>query len=433
MLETAIGILAIPLFLLLVALGTPVGFAFAFVGIVGIWIISGIDPAMVVAGVTPFSTVHAYAFTVIPLFIFMGQLLYRSGYADALMTVAQNWVGHIRGGLGISTALAGTGFAMVSGSSIASVSVFGKMAGPRMERAGYHPPFAYAIIGTTGVLASIIPPSVLVVVYAMLARKSIGVLLMAAYIPGFIQAAVVAGVIYIRTRINPRLAPPIAKIPLRERVFSSRAIWGPSLVAFTIFGGIYFGVFTPTEAAAVAVLVSSILFVLGRGLNGKELLACCADTVRITAMIFIIIIGGMIFSRLLALTRISYEITGMLVSVDIEPTFILIGILLLYLFLGCFLDGTSIMVLTLPIFLPWVEAAGINSIWFGILVCVTIELGMITPPLGLNIFVLGGIAPHVRIEAIFKNILWFFLALVLVLALLVAVPQLVLFLPNRMM
>jgi tripartite ATP-independent transporter DctM subunit len=429
---TLAGFLGLFLFLALIFIGMHIAFAAALVGLVGLWVVAGSDPALTSVGILPHSITAKYVFTVLPLFIIMGHFAFFARFTQDVFWTGRQWVGWLPGGLASATVVGGAGFAAASGSSLAAAAVLTKVALPELEKFKYDPKLAAGSIAAVGTLAATIPPSALIVIYGIMTEQSIGKLLVAGFLPGFLTAALFVVQITLRAWRNPSLGPSVRGVTWRERMVSLKGVWGVVFLAGLVMGGIYSGIFTPTEAgaagAAGALIIGVALRRLSRGNLGQALL----DTGRTTGMVFIIIVGILIFVRFLAITRVPYDIGEFLAGLPVPPVVILIGILLLYLVLGAFMDAIGMLLLTLPIIFPLSQSLGFDPIWFGILVVIMCEIGLLTPPVGLNIYVVKGVAPHIPLEDMFRGVIPFVLTMFVVIALLVAFPQIVLFLPNTM-
>jgi len=427
-----IGLLGIALLLILLVLGMPIAFAAALAGFLGLFMLRGWDVATEVMGFLPHPIATEYTLTVLPMFIMMGYFAFHAGLTRQVYWAARQWVGHLPGGLAIATVFGNAGFAACSGASTASAAVFARVALPEMRGFGYDRKLAAGVVAASGTLAALIPPSALIVVYAVIVEQSIGSLLIAGIIPGIVSALIYALMLYFRIRVNPSLGSPLPPASLRERLTSLRTVWGILAIFITVVGGLYFGVFTPTEAGAAGAFSTFILALTSRGFTWSKLKESLMDTVRTTAMIFLLIIGVLIFIRLLALSGVTDAFIKFMLGLPLPRLGILMCILLVYVVLGMFMDAIGMMLLTLPLFFPIVVGLGYDPIWFGIIVIKCCEICLITPPVGLNVYVVRGIASDIPLEDIFRGIIPFFLMDILTVGLLIALPQLVTFLPNTM-
>ena len=427
-----IGILGIVLLFVLLALGLYIGVAMALVGFVGLCFLADPSAALNILGIVPLAESKAYTLSVIPLFVLMGQFAFLSGVSTDIYRTVYTWMGHLRGGLAMATVVACAGFAAVCGSSLATGATMGMVAIPEMDKYKYDPRISTGCVAAGGTLGILIPPSIGFVLYGILTEQSIGKLFMAGFIPGILLAILFIGAIYIQCRLNPAMGPAGPSVTWKQRFRALGGTWG-MLVLFTIvMGGIYFGIFTPTEAAGVGAF-GAFLFALFKGkMNRQTFIQSLVETGKTTAFIFLIIIGANIFSSFLGLARIPMELADFMGSLPLPRHLILVAIILIYIALGCVMDCYAIMILTVPILFPVIEALYFDPIWFGVLMVIVLEVGLITPPVGLNVFVLKGAAPDVPMTTIFKGILPFLLAALLAIVVLTLFPGLALFLPNHM-
>jgi tripartite ATP-independent transporter DctM subunit len=426
------GLIGLAGIFVLVVLGMRIAFATALVGFVGIWVMKNIGVAGKVVGFLPHGIVAHYSLSVIPLFIIMGYYAYYAGLTDDIFFTARQWVGHLPGGLAIATVFGCAGFAACTGASTASAAIMGRVAIPEMRKYGYHPRLAAGVVAASGTLASLIPPSVILVIYGIITEESIGALLIGGFIPGIVSAAIYAGMIYTRVRISPELGAVQPKASWKGRFYALKGTWGVLLLIFLIIGWIYYGVFNTTEAGGAAAF-SAFLMALGmRRLTVERLKESLLETGRTTIMIFSIIVGVLIFVRFLALTGLPTTFAEFVVGLPVPPLVILLLILAIYVFLGMFLDAIGMMMLTLPIVFPAVVALGYHPIWFGIIVVKMCEICLITPPVGLNCYIVNSVAPDISLEDVFRGIIPFVAMDVLTVGVLIAFPQIITFLPQRM-
>ncbi len=429
-----VAVLGMAAVLVLVALGMPIAFVTAAAGIGGLIALRGFGAAGVLAGGVPHSEVSSYTLVVVPFFIMMGSFAASAGITTDLYKMAKAWVGHLPGGLAIATTWGTALWSAISGSSTATAAVMGRMAVPEMLSHGYDRRLATGSVAAGAAMDALIPPSVVMIVYGLLTESSIGPLLIAGFIPGFMEAATFAALIYVMARRNPALAPPTPRVAWPERIASvfKAGNWSFLVIFVIVFGGIYWGVFTPTEAGGIGAFGTFVIaLALGR-LTRHTLAEGLLETGKVSVMIFIIIAGVLIFSRLLAFSGFTQRATDFIVSLPISRWWVLIGFLGVYLILGCFVDAIGMMALTLPIFGPIVETLGFNMIWFGILVVKMIEIGLITPPVGLNVYVLRGSVPEVPTAEIFRGVVPFLVVQVLNVGVIMLVPEVVLWLPRTM-
>ena len=414
-------------------LGMRIAFAAVLVGFVGLVILRGWGVAGGAVGFLPYRIVAHFPMTVIPLFIIMGYFAYFAGLTRDLFDTARQWVGHLPGGLAIAAVLGCAGFAACSGSSTASAAVMGKVVIPEMRGHGYEPKLAAGVVAAGGTLANLIPPSLVIVIYGIITEESIGALLIAGFIPGIVSALIYALMLYVRLRLSPQLGRPLPAVPWKERFISLRRTWGVLMLMLAVLGGLYTGVFTPTEAGGVGAFGAFVMALALRRLNWSNLKEALLETGKTTAMIFAILVGVLILLRLLALSGVTKLFTTFMLEVPWPPLAVLIGILFLYVILGTFMSGIGMMMVTLPLVVPVVTGLGYDPIWFGIIVVKMVEIALITPPVGMNVYVVSSVAPDIPIEDVFRGILPFLAMDLLTVGLLIAFPQIVLFLPQTMM
>ncbi|MDP6342017.1 MAG: TRAP transporter large permease, partial [Alphaproteobacteria bacterium] len=367
---------------------------------------------------------------VLPLFIMMGFFAYYAGITRDLYWAARQWLGHLPGGLAIATIFGSAGFAAACGASTASAAVMGRVALPELKKYGYDDKVSTGCVAAGGTMATMIPPSVLMVIYGFIAEESIGALLLAGFLPGLLEAFSYSLMLILRFKFNPSLGPPIKGITWSERFRSIKGVWGMVVLIFLVMGTIYTGIATPTEAAGVGAF-GALMLALPR-INFKKFKDAMIETARTTAMIFAIVAGVLIFVHFLGFTGMPAELSEGIVSLDMHPTLILICILALYLVLGMFLDGIGMLLLTVPIILPSIKELGIDPIVFGVLVVRMVEIGLITPPVGLNVYILKGVAPNVKMGDMFRGCGWFVCVDLINVAILIAFPQIILLIPNTM-
>ena len=427
-----IGIIGIAVLFLLLLIGMPIGFALAFVGFWGISFVTDISVALPTLLRSFLGTFTTYSFTVIPLFVVMGELATVSGLSKGIYSVADKWLRRLPGGLAIATIGACSGFAAICGSSVATAATLGRVALPEMEKYKYDVHLATGSVAAGGTLGFLIPPSIGFVVYGILTEQSIGKLLISGFLPGFLLALTYIAIIFVWVKVKPDAAPlDPERVPFGEKMRSLLMVWELIVVFFLVMGGIYFGFFTPTEAGALGAFFLFVVTLIRKKLTWQTLLESMKSTTRISVMIFIILAGAYVFTYFMALTMIPMKLSMWLSGMSLSRYLILLIILVGYLLLGCFLDATSMMVLTLPVIFPTIISLGFNPIWFGVISVLMMEAGLITPPLGLNIFVISGVA-DVPMEIVFKGTIVFLLAIFLVVGLVTIFPGIALFLPGVM-
>ena len=433
--DLEIGIAGFVILFLLLGIRMPVGTAMLIVGTVGIWIIHprGETAAIATLGGEIFSISTVYSLTILPLFILMGNLAGISGMSRDLYDAAHAWFGHFRGGLASSTIIGCAGFSALSGSSLASAVTMGRVALPEMKRYNYDDALATGSIAAGGTLGILIPPSAGFVIYAILTEESIGRLFMAGVLPGIMLSSLFILAIWIKVIINPDLAPTSAtKLPFLQRLGSLRqASWIIGIIVVTI-GGIYGGVFDAVEAAAMGAFLSFLVCIIRKTTSARALMEAVSHTLRSTATTFYILMGAFVFTPFVALSGIPTALTDWLGTLDASPYTILIICLVFFIILGTFLEGFAILILALPLVQPIMEGYGLDMIWFGVMMVIVLEMGLISPPVGINVFVVKGIAPDVPMNTIFRGIWPFWFAMLAAIAILLIFPQVALFLPNTM-
>lgn len=430
--ETVLGFFSIGALLLLLGLGMPVAFAMALVGFVFYVLIAGSLPGLGMLGMIPYSSLSHYTLTVIPLFVLMGNVAFRAGFGVGVFNAARHWIGQIRGGVAMATVLGCAGFAAGCGSSVATTITMGRIAVPEMEKFRYDRGLSICSVAASGTLASMIPPSILMVVYGMITEQSIAKLLLAGFLPGLLTAGVYISMIFIRTLRTPDLAPAAPPTSWREKFVSLKDAWGILSIFGIVMGGIYTGIFTPTEAGAMGATASFFVAATAGKLNWALFRGAMLDTARMTGMIFFIIIGAFLFSYQFGITRIPMVTADFIGGLSVPPIVILVLIMIMYIVLGTFMDTLAMLFLTLPIIFPSTQVIGLNPIWFGILVVHVCELGMITPPFGVTLFAIKAAIPDLDTGTLFRGIVPFFFADIVTLIILILFPQIALFIPNLM-
>jgi tripartite ATP-independent transporter DctM subunit len=425
-----LGVLSLIVLTLLLLTGMRIAFATAICGFLGLWMLRGYDAAAMLSATSVYGHITNYNLLVLPLFILMGYFAFYAGITRDLYWAARQWFGNLPGGLAIATIFGSAGFAAACGASTASAAVMGRVALPELEKYGYDRKVATGCVAAGGTLATMIPPSVLMVVYGFIAEESIGALLLAGILPGLLEAFSYVLMLYIRFKINPDLGPRMAPVPFREKMKSLAGVRGMVILIVLVMGSIYSGIATPTEAAGVGA-AGAFLLALPR-MKGLDFWNACLETARTTSLIFAIIAGVLIYVHFLGFTGMPAMVAEWIVSLDISPTVVLICILCLYLVLGMFLDGIGMLLLTVPIILPTIKQLGIDPIVFGVLVVRMVEIGLITPPVGLNVYVLKGVARGVPMSDMFKGCGWFVLVDLINVAILIAFPSIILLIPSTM-
>jgi len=433
--ETYIGIIGMFALMAFIVMGTNIMAALGIVGFTGLTLLVGFNPALSVLSSVFFETTHSFHFSVIPLFLLMGFFALRAGLGADVYEAAYSWLGGVRGGLAISTTVAAASFGAASGSSVGTATVFTKIALPEMLDRGYDKGLASASIAIAGTLAVMIPPSAVMVIYGILTDTSIGKLLMAGILPGVVFCFFLCLAIYITARRNPHMAPRKENLTSwRERIYSLRLAGPLLLVVVSIISGIYLGVFTPTEAGATGAFLTLMLALFRqRSIKGLQLSKTLLETVKTSSMIFAVIICALIFSRFLAISGLTIEIGEMLIGLDVNRWVIVLIVSLIYLILGMMMDAPGLLAISLPVTYPVMMKMGFDPIWFGVYVVLLVEIGAVSPPVGINCFVVQAASDgRVQLEDIFKGLTPFLLAGAMMLITLCVFPDLALMIPNSM-
>lgn len=424
--------IGITLLMLMLAAGVPIAFALTLVGTIGTASIIGWKGSFSLLGQTFFDNSHSYSLSILPLFLMMGNFVVQSGVAKEMYEAAYAWLRHRRGGLALATIVACGGFSSVCGSSLATAATMSKIAMPSMRRFGYPDSLSTASIAAGGTLGILIPPSVILVIYGIMTQQDIGKLFIAGIIPGVIGILGYAAAVLYSVRRRGVNLPQEAKLPLKERIYALRGVSGALLIFTFIMGGIYFGVFTPTESAGMGAGGALLLLVAKRRFKWSETLDTLFETAKTTAMMFFILFGALTFANYVNLSGMTSDMQSLLGIFGDNPYMTMIVIVVIYILLGCMLEALSVITLTVPIFVPIVAAQGFDLIWFGIFVVVVSEISYITPPVGLNAFVLRSVVRDVKLGTIFKGLVPFLVIDVVRVALLLIFPAVVLFLPSNM-
>lgn len=424
------GIIGVTALLILLTLGVPIGVAMGIVGLVGLVLLLGPEPALIKSGVVLFETVSRYELGVLPLFLFMAHVCFAAGASRDFFDAAARFLGHRRGGLALASIAGCAGFGAVSGSSLATAATIGLIGLPEMRKRGYSDALATGSIAAGGTLGSLTPPSGALIVFGILAEQSIGKLFTAAIIPALTQALFYMITIVLLCKWRPSIAPASEKATWAERRSALFKMVDLAGLVLVVLGGIAVGWFTPTEAASVGATLSLLLCARRRQLTWKALANSLADTLKTTGMIYVVIIGALIFSVFMSLTGLADQVSSLMSQVGGGQLTAIIVIALLLLALGSVLDGLALMLLTTPILLPIIVNLGLSPIWFGIFLVRTMEIGFVHPPIGINLYVIQGIAKDVPLSRIFKGVVPFLAADFLHLAMIIAVPAVALALPQ---
>ncbi|MGB5747005.1 MAG: TRAP transporter large permease [Desulfobacterales bacterium] len=428
-----VGILGIiVLLIVLFVLGMPVGFAMAVVGFCGFSYVVTPQAALNMIATDLWTTFSKYGLTVIPLFILMGYLAFNAGIAERLYDAAYKWVGHWRGGLAIATIAADEMFAAICGSNTATAATMGAVALPQMNKYNYDTRLSTGTVVTGGTLGTVMPPSVVLIIIGLQTEQSIVKLFLAGILPAIVLGLLFVVTIIVLCRIYPDFGPAGPKTSLVDKLKSLLGVIEAVTIFALVIGGLYFGVFTPTEAGAAGVLITLVVSFTTRKLTWKGFIRSIGDTLKISCMVYMLVTGAIIFGRFLAVTRLPFIVADFAASLPVSPYVILAMVMVIYLLGGCFMDSLGFLVLTIPIFFPLGVALGFDPIWYSIVLTMVTTMGAITPPVGVNIYVVKALAPDIELGTIFKSVSFFLLACIGSIILLIIFPQLALIIPNAM-
>jgi tripartite ATP-independent transporter DctM subunit len=425
-----VGILGIVLLLLLFLMRMPIAFAMALVGFVGFAYLSGPDPALNLLAQDIYDEFSKYSLSVIPLFILMGSFAFASGISERLFTTTYTWVGSLRGGLTIATVLACAGFAAICGSTAATAATMGKISLPEMKKYGYDDSLAAGTVASAGTLGVMIPPSTVLIVYGVLVEESIGKLFVAGLVPGVILSLFFVAVVAILCLRNPALGPSGAATTWVAKIKATGGIIEAVILFLLVIGGLFLGWFSPTQAGAIGAGGALLIGLIRRQLTWKTFFEAGKDGLRTGCMVLFIITGAVVFGHFLTISTIPFQLADWVGNLPIHKMAIMGIIIFIYFVGGFFMDSMGLIVVTIPIFYPVVQALGFDPIWFGVIIVLVGEMGVITPPVGVNVFVIKGIAPDLELNTIFKGIFPFLYALIILTIIIVVFPQIATFLPN---
>ncbi len=430
MMLTQISVLGFVLLLVLLASSMPIAYVMGLVGIAGFALVVSPEAALHLAGIDLYGTFSSYNLTTIPLFVLMGQVAFHTGISRGLFNAAYHWLGWLPGGLAMSTVGACTAFGAICGSGPATAATMTSVALPEMRRYHYNMELACGAVAAGGSLGMLIPPSIVFIVYAMLTEQSIGKLFIAGIIPGLLIALLFCLTIYLNCKRRPELGPAGPPTTWREKFSSLRGVVETIVLFVLVMGGMFMGFYTATEAAAIGAAGTLVIALAKRELTWPKLFQCLLETLRTSCMVMTIVAGAVIFGRFLAVTQVPFKLATWLAGLPL-PAWSIIGLIILFYFVaGCFVDALALNLLTIPIFYPVVSGLHYDLIWFGVIIVLVTQMGVISPPVGVNVYVVSGMARDVPLPTVFKGSLPFLLALVVAAILLVAFPQLSLFLPN---
>ena len=427
-----IGLIGLAALFIALAQGMPIGVALGLVGIVGLAVLISPEAALIRSGDIAFETISRYELGVLPLFLLMAHLCFKAGASRDFFDTAAKFVGHKPGGLALAAIGGCAGFGAISGSSLATAATVGLVALPEMRRANYSPALATGALAAGGTLGSLIPPSGALIVFGIISEQSIGKLFAASIVPAITQALFYMAAIWLICKIKPSMGPPTARVGWRGRLVSLRRVGDIALLIVLVLGGLFIGWFTPTEAASVGAVLAFVILLTRGAFNWPNINGALRDTLKTTGMIYVVIIGALIFATFVSMSGLADAMSGWVTSLHSNPLVAVLAMALALLVLGSFLDGMALMLLTTPIFLPIVQHLGLSPIWFGIFLVRTMEIGFVHPPVGMNVYVIHGIAKDIPLTTIFKGIVPFLLTDFLHLGLLIALPALALALPTML-
>lgn len=429
---TLIGTIGVAVLVVFLFSKMPVGFVMGVVGLAGFSYVVDLNAGVSLLARDVFHVFSSYDMTVVPLFVFMGQVAFHSGISRRLYDFAYVLLGNRPGGLAIATVVACAGFSAICGSTNATAAAMTTVALPEMKRYKYDMGLATGTLAAAGSLGILIPPSVIFIVYGILTEQSVGKLFLAGVFPGILLSILFMTSIYLQVLRNPSIAPAGDVFTLTQKVRSLSGVIEALILFAMVMGGIFLGLFTPTEAASAGAFLTLLIGIVRRQLSWKGFLAALAETARISCMVMVIVAGAVIFGHFMAVTRVPYDLAGWVSSLPLPNYAIMMVVILVYLFGGCFMDSLAMVMLTIPIFYPVATALGFDPIWFGVVIVLITEMGVVTPPVGINVYVVHGVAREVPLEVIFKGVLPMLLSLLVCSLLLLLFPQIALFLPSLM-
>ncbi len=430
-----IGFAGIAILIGLSGLGIPIAFSITLVGALGMWLASDLTYTIVTFQTLPFSVAGEYAFAVIPMFVLMGAVASASGIIGELYTAVNRWLESVRGGLYVATAVASAGFAAISGSTVVNAAMFTRIALPEMLQLGYHRGISAGCIAAAGTFAALIPPSLTFVVFGILTGESIGALFIAGILPGLLTAAFYVVGIPVMLRFKPHWAPPAVNLSsFAEKMKGLRGIWPMLVLVFIVLGGIYTGITPPTAAGAVGAVGALLISLARRRIGGRDIWESFKQTAELTSVLFIIIIGGLLFSRFLVVSGFITDLTELVTASGLTAPMFLLAMVVMYLIMGMFIDPLSMLVMTVPFIYPVIKSFGMDPIWFGVVLTKMIEIAVITPPVGLNLFAVVSAADgRVSTSEMFSGVLPFVLMECVILLILILFPAISTWLPQTMM
>jgi len=424
------GILGIIVLLILFFLQVPVAYALAIVGVIGYSILTSPSAALNLLSRDLYGVFSSYGLALVPLFIFMGFIAFYAGVSRKLYEMAYKLTGGIRGGLAMGTVVACTAFGAVCGSTTATAATIGSIAIPEMKRYGYGNKISAGSVAAGSGLGILMPPSVVFIIYGILTQISIGKLFLAGITPAILITILFCIAVYFYSIISPSQSPPGEKFPIKEKIKSIIDVWETLLVFSLVMGGMFFGIFTPTRAGAVGSFLLLVIVVIQKKLSWKNFVKAVYDTLNVSCMVIMLVAGATIFGHFLALSRVSMEMANLVSSLNLPGWGIVSIICLIYLIAGCFIDALALVTLTIPIFYPIIVSLGYDPVWFGVIIVLITQMGIITPPVGVNAYIVKGLSPHIKLEEVFAGIVPFLIALIIGTGIIIACPKISLLLPE---
>jgi tripartite ATP-independent transporter DctM subunit len=424
------GLIGFCLLFIFFLAGLPVFTSLILVGFIGMCYLRGTSAGLSVMGSSPFGTVSHYTFSVIPLFVLMGEFCFFAGIGRDLYDMAYKWLGPLPGGLSMGTVGACGGFAAVCGDSMATAVTMGTVAIPEMQRYHYDSRLATGCVAAGGTLGVLIPPSLAFILYALLADQSIALLFIAGIFPGILLILLFMLSIYLRARRDPKLGPPGPRTTMREKIYSLKGVWATLLLFAVVIGGMYIGVFTPTEGGGIGAFGAFVIGVARRRLDWHGILSSLLEAGKISAVCIGILLGAQVFGVFMAASKLPIDLANYVAQLPVPSLVILIAILVIYLFLGCLMPAIPMLILTVPIFYPVVTSMGYDPIWFGVIMVLMFEMAVITPPMGINVLALQTVTKDISLSDMFRGVLPFLVAMIFCVIILILFPQIALFLPN---
>ncbi len=432
MTDVQIGLTGLAILVVLISLRVPIGVSLIGVSFGGLWYLMGFNVAWGALGIIPYQFAANWVLSSVPMFLLLGFICYHAQLTQGMFRAARMWLSGIPGGLAIAAVFGSAGFAAVSGSSVACSAAMGRIAVPEMIKARYSPELATGTVAVAGTIGALIPPSIIMILYGIIAQEPIAGLFLGGISAGIITAVGYVLVICIRVKLNPSLAPSVAEtVPLSDKVWAFKDTWPVIFIMIGIFGGLFGGVFTPTEAGAVGAFLSLVVAVIKRSLTWERFRNAILETLLTTSALIIIAVGASLLTRFLALSGAGNYLAEWIIGLDASVVVVLLAIVLVYMVLGMFLEPIGAMLLTLPIVLPVINNFDLNLLWFGVILTKLLEIGMITPPIGMNVFVIKSVVGDLAsTAAVFRGVIWFLVADIVILFLLMAFPEIILFLPS---